>query len=45
MGEAAPKEAKTVPSAGKVMATVFYVSRGVISIVYLEIEKKLFLIN
>lgn len=35
-GEPAPKKAKTVPSAGKVMATVFWDSRGVILIDYLE---------
>jgi len=35
-GEPAPKKAKTVPSAGKVMATVFWDSQGVIYIDYLE---------
>ena len=35
-GEPAPKKAKTVPSAGKVMATVFWDSKGVIYINYLE---------
>lgn len=35
-GERAPKKAKTVPSAGKVMATVFWDSHGVIFIDYLE---------
>lgn len=35
-GECAPKKAKTVPSAGKVMATVFWDSRGVVLIDYLE---------
>lgn len=35
-GESAPKKAKTVPSAGKVMATVFWDSRGVVLIDYLE---------
>lgn len=34
-GENAPKKAKTVPSAGKVMATVFWDSQGVIHIDYL----------
>lgn len=34
--ERAPKKAKTVPSAGKVMATVFWDSQGVIHIDYLE---------
>ena len=35
-GERAPKKAKTVPSAGKVMATVFWDSQGVIFIDYLQ---------
>jgi len=35
-GEHAPKKAKTVPSAGKVMATFFWDSQGVIYIDYLE---------
>lgn len=35
-GERAPKKAKTVKSAGKVMATVFWDSQGVIFIDYLE---------
>jgi len=35
-GEPAPKKAKTVLSAGKVMATVFWYSQGVIYIDYLE---------
>jgi len=35
-GEPAPKKAKTVPSAGKVMATDFCDSQGVIYIDYLE---------
>lgn len=35
-GEKAPKKAKTVPSAGKVMATVFWDSQGVILIDYLQ---------
>ena len=35
-GESAPKKAKTVPSAGKVMATVFWDSHGVVLIDYLE---------
>jgi len=35
-GEPAPKKAKTVPSAGKVMATVFWDSQGVIYIDYLK---------
>lgn len=34
--EPAPKKAKTVPSAGKVMATVFWDSQGIIHIDYLE---------
>lgn len=35
-GESAPKKAKTVPSAGKVMATIFWDSRGIIHTDYLE---------
>jgi len=35
-GEPAPKKAKTAPSAGKMMATVFWDSQGVINIDYLE---------
>jgi histone-lysine N-methyltransferase SETMAR len=35
-GEPAPKKAKTVKSAGKVMATVFWDARGIILIDYLE---------
>lgn len=35
-GESAPKKAKTVLSAGKVMATVFYDAHGIIFIDYLE---------
>jgi len=35
-GEPAPKKVKTAPSAGKVMATVFCDSQGVIFIDYLE---------
>lgn len=35
-GETAPKKAKTVPSAGKVMATVFWDSQGIIFTDYLE---------
>jgi len=35
-GEPAPKKTKTVPSAGKVMATVFWDSQGVIYMDYLE---------
>lgn len=35
-GERAPKKAKTVLSAGKVMATVFWDARGIILIDYLE---------
>ena len=35
-GESAPKKAKVVPSAGKVMATVFWDSQGVILIDYIE---------
>src|SRR5436190_23921294 len=38
-GEPAPKKAKTVFSAGKVMATVFWDSHGVILIDYLQKEK------
>ena len=34
-GELAPKKAKTVKSAGKVMATVFWDARGIIHIDYL----------
>lgn len=34
--ERAPKKAKTIPSAGKVMATVFWDSKGIILIDYLE---------
>jgi histone-lysine N-methyltransferase SETMAR len=34
--ETAPKKAKTVPSAGKVMASVFWDSKGIIHIDYLE---------
>ncbi|KAL6257504.1 hypothetical protein P5V15_011074 [Pogonomyrmex californicus] len=35
-GEPAPKKVKTVPSAGKVMATVFWDSHGIVCIDYLE---------
>ena len=35
-GESAPKKAKTVPSAGKVMATIFWDSHGIILIDYLQ---------
>ena len=35
-GKCAPKKAKTVPSAGKVMATVFWNSQGIIFADYLE---------
>ena len=35
-GERSPKKAKTVLSAGKVMATVFWNSQGVIYLDYLE---------
>lgn len=35
-GETAPKKAKTVPSAGKVMATVFWDCKGVVLIDFLE---------
>ena len=35
-GESAPKKAKTVSSAGKVMASVFWDARGIIFIDYLE---------
>jgi len=35
-GETAPKKAKTVPSAGKIMATVFWDSHGVVLIDFLE---------
>lgn len=34
-GKSAPKKAKTVPSAGKVMATIFWDSHGIIHIDYL----------
>ena len=34
--ESAPKKAKTVSSAGKVMATVFWDARGIILIDYLQ---------
>uniref|UniRef100_A0A0K2SWW6 Histonelysine Nmethyltransferase SETMARlike [Hydra vulgaris] n=1 Tax=Lepeophtheirus salmonis TaxID=72036 RepID=A0A0K2SWW6_LEPSM len=37
--ESAPKKAKTVPSAGKIMATVFWDSQGIILIDYLEKDK------
>ena len=35
-GESAPKKAKTVPSADKVMASVFWDTRGIIFIDYLQ---------
>lgn len=35
-GEGAPKKAKTIPSAGKVLATIFWDSKGIILIDYLE---------
>jgi histone-lysine N-methyltransferase SETMAR len=35
-GESAPKKAKMVPSAGKVMPTVFWDSQAIILIIYLE---------
>ena len=35
-GESAPKKAKTVPSAGKVMATMFWNSLGIILIDYIQ---------
>jgi hypothetical protein len=35
-GKQAPKKAKTVPSARKVMATIFWDSKGIIFIDYLE---------
>ncbi|KMQ88717.1 mariner transposase [Lasius niger] len=38
-GESAPKKAKTVPSAGKVMATVFWDSQGIIFTDYLEMGR------
>jgi len=38
-GKPAPKKAKTVKSAGKVMATVFWDARGIIHIDYLEKSK------
>ncbi|CAK9827513.1 Histone-lysine N-methyltransferase SETMAR [Anthophora retusa] len=38
-GESAPKKAKTVLSAGKVMATVFWDSQGIILIDYLQKSK------
>ncbi|XP_011165249.1 histone-lysine N-methyltransferase SETMAR-like [Solenopsis invicta] len=37
--ESAPKKAKIVPSAGKIMATVFWDSQGIILIDYLEKSK------
>ena len=37
--ESAPKKANTVPSAGKVMATIFWDSHGIILIDYLREEK------
>lgn len=39
--DSAPKKAKTVPSAGKVMATVFWDSQGIIFIDYLEKSKSI----
>jgi hypothetical protein len=38
-GESAPKKAKTLPSAGKIMATVFWDSQRIILINYLEKSK------
>jgi len=38
-GEPAPKKAKTVKSAGKVMATVFWDARGIIHIEYLPLKQ------
>ena len=38
-GESAPKKAKTVLSAGKVMATIFWDSHDIISIDYLQMGK------
>ena len=35
-GESAPKKAKTVPSAGRVMATIFWDSHGIILTDYLQ---------
>ena len=40
-GGRTPKKAKTVLSAGKVMATVFWDARGVVMIDYLEKVKQL----
>ena len=40
-GETAPTKAKTVPSAGKVMATIFWNSHGIILIDYLQKGKLL----
>ena len=37
-GESAPKKAKTVPSAGKVMATIFWDSHGIILIDYTGLQ-------
>ena len=37
--EPAPKKAKRVPSAGKLMATIFWDSHGIILINYLQTEK------
>ena len=39
--ESAPKKAKTVPSAGKVMASVFWDARGIIFIDYLQKGKRI----
>ncbi|GFX38246.1 mariner transposase [Trichonephila clavipes] len=39
MGEPAPKKAKTVPAAGKVMASVFWDARGKIFIYYIKKKK------
>ena len=43
-GESAPKKAKIVPSAGKVMATIFWDLHGIILIDYLQ-KEKLLLVN
>ena len=40
-GESAPKKAKTVPSAGKVMATIFWDSHGIILMDYLQKGKNI----
>jgi hypothetical protein len=41
VGSLHPKKAKTIPSAGKFMATVFWDSQGIILINYLEKGKSI----